>query len=84
MRVVQIEASPDSDDVSSLDSNTESLNSEDVFAGIAESKAENEQDTQDGMNFFCCIFSIYLIFMKQENALFLLRNYMFYLKCNFI
>lgn len=56
VKVVQIEASPDSDDVSSLDSNTESLNSEDVFAGMAESKTENEQDTQDGI-YFCCIYS---------------------------
>lgn len=49
VRVVQIEASPDSDDVSSLDSNTDSLKSEDVFTEFAETKAENEQDTQDGM-----------------------------------
>lgn len=53
---MHVENSPDSDDVSSLDSNTDSLKSEDVFTGIAESKAENEQDTQDGIYCVCFFF----------------------------
>lgn len=46
MKVIQTEASADSDEVSSLDSYTESLKSEDVFTGTMERENDLENESQ--------------------------------------
>lgn len=54
---MQTDHSPDSDEVSSLDSITESLKSEDVFAGaVDKDERDDDQDTQGKYNLIGFIF----------------------------
>lgn len=50
VKVIQTEASADSDEVSSLDSYTESLKSEDVFTGTMETENDPENESQGKKN----------------------------------
>lgn len=50
VKVIQTEASADSDEVSSLDSYTESLKSEDVFTGTMERENDPENESQGKKN----------------------------------
>lgn len=47
VKVIETNHSLDCDDISSLDSNSDSLKSEDVFAGTLENKMEDEEDLED-------------------------------------
>lgn len=47
VKVIETNHSIDCDDISSLDSNSDSLKSEDVFAGTMANKADEEEDVDD-------------------------------------